>query len=62
MSGGKVAYIYMPDTANGGLTSFNRYFLTPRSASRPRLSTSGSTPGGLLGNRCRGDPESRKAS
>jgi tricorn protease len=26
LSGGKVAYIYMPDTANGGLTSFNRYF------------------------------------
>ena len=26
MSGGKVAYIYMPDTANGGLTAFNRYF------------------------------------
>ena len=26
LSGGKVAYLYMPDTANGGLTSFNRYF------------------------------------
>jgi tricorn protease len=26
MTGGKVAYIYMPDTANGGLTVFNRYF------------------------------------
>jgi tricorn protease len=26
LSGGKVAYIYMPDTSNGGLTSFNRYF------------------------------------
>jgi tricorn protease len=26
LSGGKLAYIYMPDTANGGLTSFNRYF------------------------------------
>jgi tricorn protease len=25
-SGGRVAYIYMPDTANGGLTAFNRYF------------------------------------
>jgi tricorn protease len=23
---GKVAYIYMPDTASGGLTNFNRYF------------------------------------
>jgi tricorn protease len=23
---GKVAYIYMPDTASGGLTAFNRYF------------------------------------
>ena len=26
MSGGRVAYIYMPDTANGGLDSFDRYF------------------------------------
>jgi tricorn protease len=26
MTGGKVAYIYMPDTAQGGITSFNRYF------------------------------------
>ncbi len=26
ISGGKVAYVYMPDTANGGLTSFTRYF------------------------------------
>ncbi len=26
MTGGAVAYIYMPDTANGGLTAFNRYF------------------------------------
>jgi len=26
LSGGKVAYIYMPDTSNGGLTAFNRYF------------------------------------
>jgi tricorn protease len=26
MTGGKVAYIYMPDTATGGLTAFNRYF------------------------------------
>ena len=26
MTGGKVAYIYMPDTANGGSTAFNRYF------------------------------------
>jgi tricorn protease len=25
-SNGTVAYIYMPDTANGGLTAFNRYF------------------------------------
>jgi tricorn protease len=25
-TGGKLAYIYMPDTANGGLTAFNRYF------------------------------------
>ena len=26
MTGGKIAYIYMPDTASGGLTAFNRYF------------------------------------
>ncbi len=26
MTGGRVAYLYMPDTATGGLTAFNRYF------------------------------------
>ncbi|MCU1260494.1 MAG: peptidase, partial [Bryobacterales bacterium] len=26
LSGGKLAYVYMPDTGQGGLTSFNRYF------------------------------------
>jgi tricorn protease len=26
MTDGKVAYVYMPDTATGGLTSFTRYF------------------------------------
>jgi tricorn protease len=26
LSGGKLAYIYMPDTANGGYASFTRYF------------------------------------
>ncbi len=26
MTGGRVAYVYMPDTAFGGLTNFNRYF------------------------------------
>ncbi|MEP7366014.1 MAG: S41 family peptidase [Acidobacteriota bacterium] len=26
LSGGKVAYVYLPDTADGGLTAFNRYF------------------------------------
>ncbi|MDD5562656.1 MAG: PDZ domain-containing protein [Thermoanaerobaculaceae bacterium] len=26
LSGGKVAYVYLPDTADGGYTSFNRYF------------------------------------
>lgn len=25
-TGGQIAYIYMPDTSTGGLTSFNRYF------------------------------------
>jgi len=28
MTNGRVAYIYMPDTAFGGLTSFNRYFFS----------------------------------
>jgi tricorn protease len=28
MSGGRVAYIYLPDTANGGYTNFNRYFFS----------------------------------
>jgi len=26
LSGGKLAYVYLPDTANGGLTYFNRYY------------------------------------
>jgi tricorn protease len=26
LSGGKVAYVYMPDTAQGGLTAFTRYY------------------------------------
>jgi tricorn protease len=26
LSGGKLAYVYLPDTADAGLTSFNRYF------------------------------------
>jgi tricorn protease len=26
LSGGRVAYVYLPDTANGGYASFNRYF------------------------------------
>jgi len=26
LSGGKVAYVYMPDTGSGGYTNFNRYF------------------------------------
>ena len=26
LSGGKLAYVYMPDTAQGGLTAFNRYY------------------------------------
>jgi tricorn protease len=26
LSGGKLAYVYMPDTAQGGFTSFNRYY------------------------------------
>ena len=28
LSGGKLAYIYMPDTAGGGFTNFNRYFFS----------------------------------
>jgi tricorn protease len=26
LSGGKIAYVHLPDTANGGYTSFNRYY------------------------------------
>jgi tricorn protease len=26
MSGGKLAYVYLPDTGNGGFTAFNRYY------------------------------------
>ena len=26
LSGGKLAYVYVPDTANGGFTNFNRYY------------------------------------
>lgn len=26
LSGGRLAYVYLPDTALGGYTSFNRYF------------------------------------
>ena len=26
LSGGRIAYVYIPDTANGGFTYFNRYF------------------------------------
>jgi tricorn protease len=26
LSGGKLAYVYLPDTASGGLTNFNRYY------------------------------------
>jgi tricorn protease len=28
LSGGKLAYIYLPDTANGGYTNFNRYYFS----------------------------------
>jgi tricorn protease len=28
VTGGKVAYVYLPDTAGGGYTSFNRYFFS----------------------------------
>jgi len=27
LSGGKLAYVYLPDTGEGGFTSFNRYFM-----------------------------------
>ena len=26
MSGGRLAYVYLPDTAEGGYTNFNRYY------------------------------------
>jgi tricorn protease len=28
LSGGKLAYVYLPDTGNGGFTNFNRYFFS----------------------------------
>lgn len=28
LSGGRVAYVYLPDTANGGYTNFNRWFFS----------------------------------
>ncbi|MGA3187437.1 MAG: PDZ domain-containing protein [Bryobacteraceae bacterium] len=28
MSGGRIGYVYMPDTANGGYANFNRYFFS----------------------------------
>ncbi len=28
MSGGKLAYVYLPDTAGGGFTNFNRYYFS----------------------------------
>ena len=28
LSGGKLAYVYLPDTAGGGFTNFNRYFFS----------------------------------
>jgi len=28
LSGGRVAYVYLPDTADGGYTNFNRYFFS----------------------------------
>jgi tricorn protease len=27
LSGGKLAYVYLPDTGAGGFTNFNRYFM-----------------------------------
>ncbi|NOZ96123.1 MAG: protease, partial [Acidobacteria bacterium] len=44
LSGGRVAYVYLPDTGNGGFASFNRYFFAqvagrdPRRAVQPRRS------------------------
>ena len=28
LSGGKLAYVYLPDTAGGGYTNFNRYYFS----------------------------------
>ena len=28
LSGGRLAYVYLPDTANGGFTNFNRYYFS----------------------------------
>ncbi len=46
LSGGKLAYVYMPDTAQGGLTSFNALLLRAGRTSRAPSSTSASTAAG----------------
>ena len=43
LSGGRLAYVYLPDTAGGGFTNFNRYYLRPGRQRRRPSSTSGST-------------------
>ena len=40
-TGGKVAYVHVPNTAGAGYTSFNRYFYSQ--AKKPRSSTNAST-------------------
>ena len=43
LSGGKLAYVYMPDTGQGGLTSFKRYYFAQVGQARRSSSTSAST-------------------
>ena len=30
MTGGRVAYVHLPDTSGGGFRNFNRYFYKPK--------------------------------
>jgi hypothetical protein len=41
MSGGCVAYVYMPDTFAGGFASFNRYYFSQVGGCPPRAEAAG---------------------
>ena len=42
-SGGKVAYVYLPDTADNGYTFFNRMFFAQSRQATPSSSTTAAT-------------------